>query len=159
MQVKTEEATKLQLDYGLAKVMGAKRIIVNWRGVWVEDEGFKVGDDCRGWVCHTDPAVCMGLIEQYKMDVTWGTSGKIFVQMSDSDDDEWHGGKTLAQAVARCVISMRLGDEFECLSELCQIECWSCGHTMTMEQRSTNDGHCVKCNAEIEMPDELGVQS
>lgn len=40
-----------------------------------------------------------------------------------------------------------------------EIECWSCGHTMTMEQRSTNDGHCVKCNAEIEMSDMLEVQS
>ena len=115
MKIKTAEATGLQLDWGLAKVMGAKRIIVNWRGVWVEDEGFKVGDDCRGWVCHTDPAVCMGLIEQYKPDVVyraeeWG------VEFPHNNNRFW--SPCLARAVARCVISMKLGDEFEVPDEL-----------------------------------------
>ena len=120
MQVKTEEATKLQLDYGLAKVMGAKRIIVNWRGVWVEDEGFKVGDDCRGWVCHTDPAVCMGLIERYKLQVSWAVDGldRAYAQPKNRISVEWPSGDNLAEAIARCVIAMKLGDEFECPSEL-----------------------------------------
>ena len=124
MKIKTSEATGLQLDWGLAKVMGAKRIIVNWRGVWVEDEGFKVGDDCRGWVCHTDPAVCMGLIEHHNITSTRKTFSlghfwecKVLDTGSESHYIVAHG-KTLAEAVARCVIAMRLGDEFECPSEL-----------------------------------------
>ena len=30
-----------------------------------------------------------------------------------------------------------------------QINCWSCGKTMTHKQRSENDGFCVHCNAEV----------
>ena len=119
MKIKTSEATGLQLDWGLAKVMGANRIIVNWRGVWVEDDGFKVGDDCRGWVCHTDPAVCMGLIKEYCIqlfpfydfeDVRWDADIRPDVRIVNCDTPE--------QAVARCVIAMKLGDEFECPDEL-----------------------------------------
>ena len=120
MKIKTSEATKLQLDWGLAKVMGAKRIIVNWRGVWVEDEGFKVGDDCRGWVCHTDPAVCMSLIKEHCVQlypfckdgkaVHWDADIRPYIRVVGCDTPEI--------AVARCVIAMRLGDEFECPDEL-----------------------------------------
>ena len=118
MKIKTSEATGLQLDWGLAKVMGAKRIIVNWRGVWVEDEGFKVGDDCRGWVCHTDPAVCMGLIKEYHLPIALShfIDGMWFVFRHNEDEGGFNG--TLEQAVARCVISMKLGDEFEVPDEL-----------------------------------------
>ena len=122
MKIKTAEATGLQLDWGLAKVIGAKRIIVNWRGVWVEDEGFKVGDDCRGWVCHTDPAVCMGLIKEHRFPIfaytQVGGDGCLWqVNYCDADvnAESW---ESLEQAVARCVIAMKLGDEFECPSEL-----------------------------------------
>lgn len=120
MKIKTSEAEGLQLDWGLAKVMGAKRIIVNWRGVWVEDEEFKVGDDCRSWVCHTDPAVCMGLIERHRLNIGHGSNGntKFFVQPSAVYSERWPSGDTLAQAVARCVIAMKLGDEFEVPDEL-----------------------------------------
>ena len=118
MKIKTSEATGLQLDWGLAKVMGAKRIIVNWRGVWVEDEGFKVGDDCRGWVCHTDPAVCMGLIEQYKVATRFYAVDVFWVATIYDHDPKDSISKTLTEAVARCVIAMKLGDEFECPDEL-----------------------------------------
>lgn len=122
MKIKTSEATGLQLDWGLAKVMGAKRIIVNWRGVWVEDEGFKVGDDCRGWVCHTDPAVCMGLIKGL---LIYGVSLSDFSSVDEGTVElccevnfKHFSGDTPEQAVARCVIAMKLGDEFECPDEL-----------------------------------------
>lgn len=119
MIVKTHLLKGFALDWALAKALGAKKIIYSYKGVWVEDEGFKVGDDSRGWIHHTDPAVCLELTEQYKIDVTWGTSGKAFVQMSGSDQDQWCGGKTLAEAVARCVVAMRLGDEVDVPGELC----------------------------------------
>ena len=125
MKIKTAEATGLALDWGVAVVLGAKKIIVNYRGVWVEDDGFKVGDDCRGWVCHTDPAVCMGLIKEYRMDIdqverypyVW--IGAYFSDESFEDKDSaGYVAETLEMAVARCVIAMRLGEEFECPSEL-----------------------------------------
>ena len=119
MKIKTAKATVPQLDWGLAKVMGAKRIIVNWRGVWVEDEGFKVGDDCRGWVCHTDPAVFMGLIKEYCIQLFPFCDGEIVHWDADIRPDvRIVNCDTPEQAVARCVISMKLGDEFECPSEL-----------------------------------------
>lgn len=124
MKIKTAEATGLQLDWGLAKVMGAKRIIVNWRGVRVEDEGFKVGDDCRGWVCHTDPAVCMGLIEQRGIASTRKTFSlgyfwecRVLDTGSESHYIVAHG-KTLAEAAARLVVAKEAGEYFECPDEL-----------------------------------------
>ncbi len=112
MKIKTSEATGLQLDWGLANATGKRvRYYLKYNALAFDCE------DNLYLFSHTDPAVCMWLIEQYKMDVTWGTSGKAFVQMSGSDDGEWHSGKNLAEAVARCVISMKLGDEFECPSE------------------------------------------
>ena len=32
-----------------------------------------------------------------------------------------------------------------------KINCWSCGHTMTKDARSLNDGDCPNCNVEIEL--------
>lgn len=31
------------------------------------------------------------------------------------------------------------------------LKCWSCKSMITYEQRSLNDGHCPKCNCEIQL--------
>lgn len=75
-------------------------------------------------VDHPDPAVCMGLIEQYGLAFSECDTRHLY----DKPDTLWRAvcrdgsgygeSKVLAKAVARCVISMRLGDEFECPDEL-----------------------------------------
>ena len=160
MKIKTSEATGLQLDWGLGLAMELSPIV--HKALYVRPAtsvhaltGNHQGSQYYKEFGHTEPAVCMGLIEQYKVAVRfYAVEGFWVATIYNHDPQDWIS-KTLPQAIARCVIAIRLGDEFECPDELCQIECWSCGHTMTLEQRSTNDGHCIKCNAEIE----LGVMS
>ena len=112
MKVKTSEATKLQLDWGVAVVLGVKPKVYCGRVETDQtDENYWA---VRREFDHTDPAVCMGLIEQYKLDVVyraeqWGVE-------FPHNDQFWSA--SLAKAVACCVISMKLGDEFECPDEL-----------------------------------------
>ena len=113
MKIKTGEATGLQLDWGLAKAETQS-------GTYHEcgwDEANAV------WVVHfnEDPlrfshdisSVWADLIEEHKISL---------VHRANQWRAEWDWsaawGATPAQAVARCVIAMRLGDEFECPSEL-----------------------------------------
>ncbi len=115
MKVKTSEATGLQLDWGLSIALGHEKT------AYIAECGSVHGRDKeRGWtsVEHVNAYLCMKLMSKHEMDVTWGTSGKAFVQMSGRDEDKWHGGKTLPEAVARCVIAMRLGEVFEVPDEL-----------------------------------------
>jgi hypothetical protein len=71
---------------------------------------------------YTDPATCMGLMNECKMDVTWGVSGKCYMQSSGNSDFAWVGGETPEQAVARCVVAMRLGDSVDVPDELCGVQ-------------------------------------
>ena len=73
---------------------------------------------------HTDPATCLGLAEQHgiasirkKFSLGHFWECRVLDVGSESHYIVAHG-KTLAEAVARCVVAMRLGDEFECPSEL-----------------------------------------
>jgi hypothetical protein len=81
-------------------------------------------DGQREQISHTDPAVCMGLIEQHGIASTRKTFSlghfwecRVLDVGSESHYTVAHG-KTPAQAVARCIIAMRLGDEFEVPDEL-----------------------------------------
>ena len=122
MKIKTAEASNKQLDWGVAVVETQNGAYheCGWDeadGVWVQHFGENpVRFD------HTDPAVCMGLIKEHRFPIfayiQVGGDGCLWqVNYCDADvnAESW---ESLEQAVARCVISMRLGDEFECPSEL-----------------------------------------
>ena len=76
---------------------------------------------------HSDPAVCLWLIKQYRMDIDQvehdpKVQVTIWYEITDSDGSDFDAvsaiGDTLEQAVARCVVQMRLGDEVEVPDEL-----------------------------------------
>lgn len=76
---------------------------------------------------HTDPAVCLWLIKQYRMDIDQvehdpKVQVTIWYEITDSDGEDFDAvsaiGDTIEQAVARCVVAMRLGDEVEVPEEL-----------------------------------------
>ena len=111
MKVKTLQATGLQLDYGLAKACNA-----------LIDEAFypyvRIRQD-REWFTfsHLDPKICIGLIKTYSLNVEHAQSefGLIYAVAYHSDGDFWSrsSGYSVEEAVARCVISLKLGDGFE----------------------------------------------
>lgn len=119
MKIKTAEATGLQLDWGVGKVLQAEKLQLVEGGVI-----YKPSSGGRQVLRHTDPAVCMGLIEQYSLAFSECDTSHLY----GKPDTLWRvvcrngsgygESKVLAKAVARCVIAMRLGDEFECPSEL-----------------------------------------
>ena len=120
MKIKTSEATGLHLDWGIGKVLQLEKLQLVESGVI-----YKPTSGGRQVLKHTDPAVCMGLIKEYRMDIdqverypdVW--VGAYFSAESFEDKDSaGYVAETLEMAVARCVISMNLGDEFECPSEL-----------------------------------------
>ena len=120
MKIKTAEATKLQLDWGLALARGYTQLTLQVAGKVYGT----APDGGREQVSYTDPAVCMGLIEQYSLAFSECDTRHLY----DKPDTLWRvvcrngsgygESKVLAQAVARCVIAMRLGDEFEVPDEL-----------------------------------------
>ena len=117
MKIKTAEATGLQLDWGLAKALELKPSIGrNSLGAFVQYK--KAGCDFFRAVKPTDPAVCMGLIEQYKVATRFYAVDGFWVATIYDHDPKDSISKTLAESVARCVIAMQLGDEFECPDEL-----------------------------------------
>ena len=123
MKIKTAEATKLQLDWGVAKALELKPSIGrNSLSAFVQYK--KAGCDFFRAVKHTDPDLCMWLIEQHGIASTRKTFSlgcfwecKVLDAGSESHYIVSHG-KTLPEAVARCVVAMRLGDEFEVPDEL-----------------------------------------
>ena len=116
MKVKTSEATKLQLDWGVAKALELKPSIGrNSLSAFVQYK--KAGCDFFRAVKHTDPDLCMWLIKEHKITTAyWNTTSVWSATPDDKGWDEY--GDTPEQAVARCVIAMRLGDEFEVPDEL-----------------------------------------
>lgn len=125
MKLLTANLEKKALDWALAKVLGAQKITYSYKGVWVDDEGFMVGNDRRGWIAHTDPAVCLWLIKAYHLPVfvyqEINGDGCLW-QVNFSDDEvNAESWRSLEEAVARCVVAMRLGDEVEVPSELCEV--------------------------------------
>ena len=75
---------------------------------------------------HTDPAVCLWLIKEYRASIDHEHDPKVQVtiwyEITDSDGSDFDAvsalGDTLEQAVARCVVQMRLGDEVDVPEEL-----------------------------------------
>ena len=123
MKIKTAEATGLQLDWGVAKALELKPSIGhNSLSAFVRYK--KAGCDFFRAVKHTDPDLCVWLIEQYSLAFSECDTSHLY----GKPDTLWRvvcrngsgygESKLLVKAVARCVIAMRLGDEFECPSEL-----------------------------------------
>ena len=120
MKIKTSEATGLQLDWGVAVVLGVKPKVYCGRVETDQtDENYWA---VRREFDHTDPAVCMGLIKEHRFPIfayiQVGGDGCLWqVNYCDADvnAESW---ESLEQAVARCVIAVRLGDEFEVPDEL-----------------------------------------
>lgn len=78
---------------------------------------------------HTDPALCLGLIKQYRANIDQVEHAPkvqvtIWYEITDSDGEDFDAvsaiGDTIEQAVARCVVQMRLGDEVDVPNELCE---------------------------------------
>ena len=76
---------------------------------------------------HSDPAVCLWLIEQYRANINQVEHAPkvqvtIWYEITDSGGEDFDAvsaiGDTVEQAVARCVVQMRLGDEVEVPSKL-----------------------------------------
>jgi len=74
-----------------------------------------------------DPAVCLWLIKEYRASIDQvehdpKVQVTIWYEITDSDGSDFDAvsalGDTLEQAVARCVVQMRLGDEVDVPEEL-----------------------------------------
>jgi len=113
MKIKTAELTGKALDWALAKALKKTPALNFKRDVCVSE--------IMGWqpFSHTDPATCLGLIERHMIDVTYEPRHKD-CPMWVARMPRWglNYGSTPAEAVARCVVQMQLGDEVEVPSEL-----------------------------------------
>jgi hypothetical protein len=121
IKVKTSEATGLQLDWGL---LGAANKYPRRFGCHIVEP---YGDSYRVY-SHADPVVCMGLIGhgygvvKNLIAAACPNTAKRFYHASGHAKEFGRivcaVGDTPAEAVARCVISMRLGETFECPDSL-----------------------------------------
>ena len=80
---------------------------------------------------HADPATCMGLIKEHRATIDQAEYAPkveviIWYALTDDDDPDFDSvsaiGDTVEQAVARCVVQMRLGDVVEIPDELCGVQ-------------------------------------
>lgn len=125
MKIKTAEASKKQLDWGAAVVAGLEPELAHHEcyrdGVVVLAHCFlkAFSREYKQGFSHADPAVCMGLIKEYCIQLYPFCDGEIVRWDADIRPDvRVVNCDTPEQAVARCVIAMKLGDEFECPDEL-----------------------------------------
>jgi len=99
MKIKTSEATGLQLDWGLAKALKRKPKI---------EDGYVVAltenRKYRFPFYSDDSGLCIDLIKEYKIDITHESNCICASGQEWSAEHDLAYGKTLAQAVARCVI-------------------------------------------------------
>ena len=126
MKVKTAELTGPALDCALAMAEGKEFSIADnlcgEKRVWLHG-------GTRAYM-HTDPATCMGLIDceygrVWKVEAIPRTTTPTVLAMGFSSvgaDVTKIYGQTLAQAAARCVVAMRLGDEVSVPDELCGVQ-------------------------------------
>lgn len=124
MKIKTAELTGIALDWALAKAMNADK-------VWIDHGYVDVNARFHLHVYepfnHTDPATCLGLIKQYRASIDHTEHApqievSIWYALTDEADPDFDCqsviGDTVEQAVARCVVQMRLGDEVSVPDEL-----------------------------------------
>ena len=122
MKIETAKAAGRQLDWGLSKALGHEKTYVSVGGVDIN--GY---DTKKGWmlVKHTDPLLCFELIKQHR---AWIEQYDDYIEVTiyyptdDSADPDLSSmtgsGATLEEALADCLIALKLGDEFEIPCEL-----------------------------------------
>jgi len=131
MKIKTAELTGDALDYVLAKMRDHQ-----WRCAWIlKQDGFHAWKNYElawgNWhgELSNDPATCLGLMKEYRANIDQAEHAPkvqvtIWYEIADSYSSDFDAvsaiGDTVEQAVARCVVAMRLGDEVEVPSELCE---------------------------------------
>lgn len=122
MKIKASEATGLQLDWALAKAEGFKPELRHGN-IFVPFADHECAS--HKLYSHAQPSVCMRLMQhiqiaQQASNGAWrvGASHGVVIEGCLSTKHYSFLGGTLAEAVARCVIAMRLGDEFECPDSL-----------------------------------------
>jgi len=119
MKIKTSELTGKPLDWALAVAMGlGPDIGRHCYARYVQYTDHK--NNIVRALSHTDPATCMGLIKEHCVQlypfckdgkaVHWDADIRPYIRVAGCDTPE--------QAVARCIISMKLGEVFEVPDEL-----------------------------------------
>lgn len=119
MKLLTAELTGKPLDWALAVALKKRvRYCSIYKAI--------VFDDCEDNVylfTHTDPATCMGLIKEYCIQLYPFCTGDIVRWDADIRPDLCIVScDTPEQAVARCVVHMRLGDSVDVPDELCGVQ-------------------------------------
>ena len=125
MKQLTVNLTGRALDWALAVALGKQPFVAahgtaNHVCEWNADNDIDVID-------HTDPALCLGLIKKYRMDIdqverypdVW--IGAYFESTDGNEsfqDSAGYVAETLEQAVARCIVMMNIGSEVEIPDEL-----------------------------------------
>lgn len=113
MKLLTASLEKKALDWALAKALGRKPHI---KKNYIE----ATSHSHRVVFRHTNPALCLGRMK--------ADSILVMPNLSPTDGKAWVAavkgklfvfGDTPEQAVARCVVQMRLGDEVDVPDELC----------------------------------------
>jgi len=119
----------LALDWALAVAMGlGPDIGRHCYARYVQYTDYK--NNIVRALSHTDPATCMGLMaceygKVWKAEAIPRTTTPTVLVMGFSSvgaDVTKANGQTLAEAVARCVVAMRLGDEVEVPDELVGVQ-------------------------------------
>lgn len=113
MKLLTASLTGKALDWALADALELKPKVMQWL-----NGGVLVQQACGGWLGFegsADSILCLNLCLDHKLIVDYEfpsartQTSKVFV------------GDTPEQAIARCVVAMRLGDEVEVPDELCSM--------------------------------------
>ncbi len=121
MKIKATELTGDALDYVLAKMRDHQ-----WRCAWMlKQDGFHAWKNYElawgNWhgELSNDPAMCLRLIKEHQIKLVPYKN-----QWRAETEATWASawGDTPEQAVARCVVQMRLGDEVEVPSELVGVD-------------------------------------
>ena len=124
MQIKTAELTGKPLSWALAKALDKRPALSFEREVVVSEiVGWRLFD-------YADPATCMGLMaceygKVWKAEAIPRTTTPTVSVMGFAEigaDVTRAYGQTLAEAVARCVVAMRIGDVVEIPDELCGVQ-------------------------------------
>lgn len=119
MKLLTASLEGKALDWALAKALGLNPQI-KLNTVWVQKRANGVPFDGATPLNHVNPALFAWLSREYRIELIAGDSWTAKSRDVGSESSYIVAdGKTLAEAVARCVVQMRLGDEVDVPDELC----------------------------------------
>lgn len=135
MKIKTAELTGNPLSWALAVVLGEEhdcKPAIQDGIVWMPVKQICFGatnTDIGGHnhipFDYVQSGVCFGLIKQKKLEHKWPSSSHattVFVWGGSGKNQGSARGQILEEAVARCVVAMRLGDEVDVPDELAGVQ-------------------------------------